>query len=240
MLGLIFTPFSWTGWSYEYCGRHNCYCEPFREGYFVRQPYTAASNFGYLLVGALILQEGVQRRKTAPDGRGGIFVFTPTWYGTSLLLAGWFSFFSHASLTRAGEWFDLMGVYLLESTLLVLSLNRLAVRRKWLGGLMVAILAAGGVQMAAAPQWQMGVIGVLLAGIAGAEIVGRVKGAPHGDNRFLLAGTGLYAAGVAVWGLAGRQGGCLGSWFPGHTIWHVLSAAAVGIFFCYFFQRGQR
>lgn len=228
MVGLTWLPFSWSGWAPEACALRNCYCEPLRYGYFVLQPVTALSNLGYVVVGTLILAARAPQQAN-PLARGRRFA---RWLGVAAVVTGWASYLSHASLTRAGEWLDLMGVYQVLLALLVYSLHRSSGRTVgWLYG--VALLALGA-QMAFAPAWQQVVIGGLLAAWAAVEGYAQWRLRPHASRRYAAFAIVLFAAGAAIWAWYGRAPACAPGEFPWHVAWHLLSAAAIACLFWYY------
>src|SRR5512143_521782 len=102
LLVLRTVPYSWESWQPEICRLRNCYCEPFHNGLFVLQPVNAYSNLGYLLVGVLILGY-LPALSNAQNNKTNLMHVQPAYaltYGTAVLAAGLFSFFSHSSLTR--------------------------------------------------------------------------------------------------------------------------------------------
>lgn len=228
MVALTWLPFSWAGWALEACALRNCYCEPVRNGYFVLQPVTALSNLGYVLVGALILAASATQRGN-PLAQGRRFA---RWLGGAAIITGWASYLSHASLTRAGEWLDLMGVYQVLLALLVYSLHR------WSGrtavGLYGAALLVLGAQMILAPAWQQIVIGVLLAAWVVVEGMAQWRMRPRANRRFAAAAAALFASGAAIWSWYGRAPVCAPGEFPWHVAWHLLSAAAIGCLYWYY------
>jgi hypothetical protein len=237
MLLLARMTYSWSRWIPEACALRNCYCEPFRTGYFVLQPFTAFSNLGYILAGMLVLSFKKQLQKTSPQNPNPMVV-APTWiigYGVTLNLTGWFSFFSHASLTRVGEWFDLMGVYLLLCLLLIYNLKRAGVQKQPLRNIYALLILGLGIQMIWIPQWQQICIVLLLTTVLAAEAWVRLKVHPAGNNRYYLGAVALFAVGAAIWGANGRAPVCAPGSFPWHIAWHLLSATAAYVLFRYYF-----
>lgn len=227
MVGLVFVPFSWAGLQPEVCGVQNCYCEPFRTGFFVKQPVTALSNLGYVLVGALILASAPATANLL--GRGATY---RRWFAAAAVAAGLASYLSHASLTRAGEWLDLMGVYQLLLLLLVYSLQRLT-GRTFLTAYAAALLILA-LQMIYAPAWQQAVIAALLAAWVVVEFALRRVWRPRGRNRYALLALVLFAAGAGIWAANGQSPVCPPGAFPWHVAWHLLSAAAFGLLYRYY------
>ena len=228
MVALTQVAFSWASFAPEACGVRNCYCEPFRAGFFVRQPITALSNLGYVLVGALILAAAPSRQKNALQNER----LFPRWFAAALFITGWASFLSHASLTRLGEWLDLMGVYQLLLVLLVYSLHRLT-GRNFLVFYGVALFVFGA-QMVIAPQWQQVIIAGILSAWVAAEVSVRKLRRPQGKNRFTLLAVIFFAAGAGIWMFNGRAPQCPPGAFPWHLAWHLLSAAAFRFLYRYF------
>lgn len=227
MTGLVFVPYSWAGFLPEVCGVQNCYCEPFRSGSFVRQPLTALSNLGYVLVGALILLS-----TPAAGNRLRSQGMFQVWFAVAALITGWASYLSHASLTRAGEWLDLMGVYQLLLLLLVYSLQRLTGNTLTVAYGAALLLLAG--QMIARPGLQQIVIAALLAGWIVVEFVLRWKRKSRGRNRLAVLALIFFAVGAGIWAANGRAPVCPPGAFPWHIAWHLLSAAAFGLLYRYY------
>jgi hypothetical protein len=236
MILLARVPYSWSGWIPETCALHNCYCEPFRTGYFVLQPITAFSNLGYILAGIVILSEKKQVNMQSFQNRNPM-ITAPAWiigYGVTLNLTGWFSFFSHSSLTRVGEWFDLMGVYLLLCLLLIYNLKRAGIQRQPLDIIYVLLILILGLQMVWVPQLQQVCITLLLTAVLAAEVWVRLKVHPAGNNRYYPGAIALFAVGAAIWAANGRAPVCAPGSFPWHIAWHLLSAAAAFLLFRYY------
>lgn len=238
MVALSLIPYSWMDWTPEACRLRNCYCEPFRTGYFVLQPFTAFSNLGYILAGLFVLSR-VNNRTIALS-----LPFNPmrndhAWgigYGVCLLVTGWFSFFSHASLTRVGEWFDLMGVYTLLSFLIAYNFRRLGSSHLIPILLFSSVLVVLGFQMVFVPEWQQTIITVLVFGTISAEVLAKKVKHPESQTRLLLLAIALFATGASIWAVNGRVPICHPGEFPWHIAWHLLSAGAALVLFQYFWK----
>jgi len=244
LFALRTVPYSWDNWQPESCRLRNCYCEPFHTGLLVLQPVSAYSNLGYLLVGILILGY-LPALYNPQNSRTNLMRVQPAYaltYGTAILAAGLFSFFSHASLTRVGEWFDLIGVYTITGFLLLYNLSRwVALPGQVFASLYAAILALLGIQMAVVPQWQQLCIGVLIGSALLLEAVVRLFRKPHIRDRYLVAAGICFALGGGIWLLNGRAPNCnpaSGNYW--HVAWHLLSAAAAGLLFLYYLSEEQR
>lgn len=222
-LGLQALPGPWAGWARDGCEIANCYCERLSTGW-VTQTVSTYSNLGFVLVG-LLVWAAPRTRPTA--------VHAPT-YGLGLIAIGLGSGFYHASLTRLGEWFDLVGIYVLVGLMVVSNLARLrALTAAQFAAVYAGLVTAGGVQMIVASELQQVMFGgLVVAALALEAAAGR---RPGGDRRWLAAGLAVFAAGVAVWVLDGRLLPCApDAWFQWHALWHVLAAGAAGLLFCYY------
>src|SRR3990172_6764384 len=115
-IAFAFLTFSWEGWERAPCWPDRCFCEAGRAGP-IAEPSDTYSNLSYVLVGLLILGASLPRLRRE---RGGVRANSPNLldqpayplvYGVSVVAIGLGSLFYHASLTVAGRWFDLMGMY---------------------------------------------------------------------------------------------------------------------------------
>lgn len=199
------------------------------------QPQVALSNLGYLLAGLILLHHTHwQNPKDAglSESEPASFGF-PRFFAAGLLMAGAFSFFSHASLSRLGEWFDLMGVYLLGGLLVFHNLGRLTpISTRIRLGMIGAALVAGGTQMAIAPWLQQIGIAIFFGCTVLLEGMVQLTRKPLGVKPFLYAALGSYAAGGILWAVGGGPN-CTNA-VPWHAGWHLLSALAAGLLFFYY------
>ncbi|MGQ0603166.1 MAG: ceramidase domain-containing protein [Anaerolineales bacterium] len=217
-LTLAWLPSPWVSWARDGCEIVDCYCERFDDN-FVAQFVSTYSNLAFVLVGLLVLFAPSPETKYARV------------YGSAAIAIGFGSFFYHASLTRVGEWFDLVGVYALCGLLLLYNFARL--RPLSSGAFAVgflAIVAVGGVQMIVARNLQQLVFGGLIAGALLFEALIWTRGRPRAQARYLAAGMGCFAVGAALWFVP-----CLpGLLIPAHALWHTLAACAAGLMFLYY------
>jgi len=236
--------FSWSAWESEICRLRNCYCEPFQDGGLFLQPLTALSNLGYILAGLFILQSSNQQ--TVPsDVIQNSSQFKPVFqrvFGAAVLLAGLFSTFSHASLTRIGEWFDLMGVYgALGFTVWYALIRLMSASLKMFAWGYLLTLAILGFLMATNPHLQQVWIGILLVISTICELTFRSLKRPFMDNRYLIGALVCFISGGVIWMGFGRAPDCPpGVSFPWHVLWHLLSAAALGLLFPYYLSEYRK
>jgi hypothetical protein len=222
-LALGALPSPWDTWPRDGCQITNCYCEPLRRS-FVVQPISAYSNWGYLLVGLLILAA-----PPGPPGKSTRFL-NARLLGVLALLVAIGSFFSHVSLTLAGEWFDLVGLYAFTGYLALYNLaRRRPVSDRVAGFVFLTVILVGGAQMIVARELQQIVFGVLAVAALAAEGLNWLHGRPPARVRYLFAALACLAVGGAAWFMP-----CLpGLGLPMHPLWHTLTAAAMGLLFVY-------
>jgi dihydroceramidase len=220
-LSLNSLPNVWAGWAPDGCRQARCYCEPIREG-FVAQFAGTYSNLGFGLVGVLIMR--VARR---PHERV---------YGGAVLAVGAGSFFYHTSLTRVGEWFDLVGMYVLTGLLLLFNLERLRPMPGWAFALALSLIAAaGGVQMVVARELQQVFFALLAVSALVLEILVQRRRPLRRDRRYLAGALACFGLGALMWI---GDGSVLPCWpslpFSWHAAWHLLAASSTGLMYLYY------
>lgn len=225
LLGAGALPSPWASWEADPCRAVNCVCERLGAG-AVAQPVAAHSNLGFVLVGLLV--------GAAPDPAG------TRWYrrvfGAAALAAGLGSWFYHASLTRAGEWFDILGLYALTGALLWANLARLRRRPggpRWLAGYLVSLAGLGG-QMAVARELQLVIFAALIAATLLTEAVLWLRGDRPRHALFLAAGLASFGSGAAAWLWEARLPCDPAGLWQWHAVWHALAALAVALLFVYY------
>lgn len=229
------------GWPGEASGcieAGDCYCEAFT-GDLVEQPVNTLSNLGFVAVGLWILTF-VGR----PAAGGNLIGDDPRitrLYGWIAIGLGVGSMAFHATMTEWGGWADLVSMYLFITFFLLYEVRTWQdAPADWLLRMWVwaNVLLAGF-------QWLVdnGIGKFVFAALIVATLVfnrlvatGRGMGRPvRRDQRLFWTGLGLYLAGNVVWTLSRTNGPLCApeSLLQGHALWHLTSAAAVGVFFLY-------
>jgi hypothetical protein len=241
VLSLNFLPNPWAGWPPDPCRAADCFCEAFQNR-LVLQPIAAYTNLAYAGVGMLVLGSRPPVEAGLPDNAMRAHPAYPVLYGLMTIAIGAGSFFYHASLTRVGEWFDLMGMYALTSFLVLYNLTRLRTLSGGMFGLLyLVVLAALGIGLIVANALQQVYMAALVMGALILEGLVQVKRRPRVRRRFLLGGLGCFGLGAIFW--AGSAPGELCGIFgpiPPHALWHILSAAAVGLLYLYYLSEKRR
>ena len=210
---------AWTSWRPATCLPDDCFCEGLRDA-LIRQPANTWSSLGFVVVALWIaarLARGHSSDRTALAGaESGLFA-------GALVLVGLGSAFYHASLTFVGQVFDVSGMYLVATFIL---LHRLAPR--WNLPPVLSVLGfvlVNGILMTAqvtTPSLRRIVFGLLLTSALAVE-----WRASRAGRAWLAAGAGLMALAFAIWIVDRQRLACdPASLVQGHAAWHLLGALA--------------
>ena len=219
MPSLLLAASPWGAWPPATCLPDDCFCEALGKG-LVRQPANTWSSFAFVVVALLV----VSRARRVPQGEATPLPGAEHWlFVGSLALVGLGSAFYHASLTFIGQVFDVSGMYLVATFIL---LHRLGPR--WglrpISGVL-GFVAANAALMAAqvtTPSLRRVVFGALLVVALAVE-----WRAARPGRLWLARGAGLMAAAFLIWVLDRWRLMCAPeSLLQGHAAWHVLGAAA--------------
>ena len=187
----------------------SCFCEAVRAT-GIRQPSNSASSLAFVLVAVLVIVRGSNKTIAA------LFALTLTFVGIG-------SAYFHATLSFTGQFFDVLGMYLVATLALLMSIRR--TRR-----LGTALLISAYVSMNAllaivlytAPEWRRWIFGALLAGIIWAELKDRESRKPY-----LIRAMAIMTVAFIIWVIDFSRIACAPtSIVQGHAIWHILGALA--------------
>jgi len=191
------------------CMPDSCFCEAVRAT-GIRQPSNSASSLAFVLVAVLVIVRGSNKTIAA------LFALTLTFVGIG-------SAYFHATLSFTGQFFDVLGMYLVATLALLMSIRR--TRR-----LGTALLISAYVSMNAllaiilytAPEWRRWIFGALLAGIIWAELKDRESRKPY-----LIRAIAIMTVAFIIWVIDFSRIACAPtSIVQGHAIWHILGALA--------------
>jgi hypothetical protein len=226
---------AWASWRPATCMPDACFCEAIRSG-IVAQPANTWSNLGFVLVGLLII---VQAQAGSSSGERSSLIARHTTYaavyGTACVVTGLGSFFYHASLTFVGQFFDVMGMYLFATFVLLYAVTRVSrlSERAFVAGY-IGLNAILAYVLLAAPNLRRWVFAALLTTGLAFESRARRTSASI-DRRFLQAALVALAAAFLIWILDLTKVLCAPqSWLQGHAVWHLLCAAATGLGYLYY------
>ena len=160
----------------------------------------------------------------------------PAVFALALIVVGLGSAFYHASLTFAGQFADVFGMYLIGTFVLVYNVARL---HKLSAGTVVTSYVTLNVILAIAlytlPELRRyAFAGVIVAALL-VEFRVRQRGPTTADARYLVAGVFILLIAFVVWTLDLRRLMCNAeSVWQGHAMWHVLGAVACGCVYLFF------
>jgi hypothetical protein len=213
------------------CTATHCFCEMPRFGSLILQPSDSWSAYGYVLAGFLMI----------------VLAGDPAWdsafprtaartFGVTAIMVGLGSVLLHATLTLWGQFFDVLGMYLVGSFLLVRAIarwqsipDRLAIV---LYLLLCATLTAVLVVEPEVRRWLFAVVLIL------AILIELIFARPLRNGallRLYLLGILAKAVAFAIWIMDQRGTLCSpGSVVQGHAIWHLLGALSLWLSFGYY------
>ena len=207
-----------------------CFCEAVHMNEALRQPANTVSSFGFVVVGLLIAAASLGLRKSAR--------LVPL-YGVALgimtAIVGVGSAYYHASLTFTGQFFDILGMYLMASFVLIYALQRLynLSNRNSIALYVVMNVFLTGLQVVIPDLRRYTFAIVLVVGLI-VEFV-YLRRTPMIAARWLYIGLGLFALAYVIWILDNSHLLCLpDSLLQGHAVWHLLGAIATGCLYLYY------
>jgi dihydroceramidase len=221
----------WAAYVPASCAATRCFCEAPRTGMLLLQPANTWSSFGYVLIGSLML--------TLPYGRdpaSALSGMSGRTLGVTAIVVGVGSGLLHATLTLWGQFFDVLGMYLVGSFLLVSAIARW---RRIPDGAAVATYALLCLSLVTvlilAPEVRRWLFAVLLILAIVIEMVFARRRRPGARIAFYLWGLAATVAAFGVWVL--DQEGVLcapHSLLQGHAVWHLLGAVSLWLSFNYY------
>ncbi len=218
----------WSEWYPATCLQRGCFCEAPNPHSPIRQMANTVSSLGYLFSGALALTSSKTTRRFS---RGHAAVF-----GVSSLLIGVGSAFYHASLTFSGQFFDVLGMFMLATFMLVYAFERIwDLRFAVTFGLYLIIVIFLSLLQTSLPDTRRFVFAVVLVVALFFETYYRKQKAPVVAAQKLHLGIILLAVAFAIWILDQARIVCFEtSLVQGHAIWHLLGAASVWLLYQYY------
>jgi dihydroceramidase len=222
---------NWAQYAPATCTTTRCFCELPRIGALIVQPANSWSSYGYVFAGFLMIVLANARQWTSAMPRSAATVF-----GITAISVGLGSVLLHATLTLWGQFFDVLGMYLVGSFMLVSALAR------WLripdGRAILLYGALGGALVTALivePEVRRWLFLVLLVSAIVIEMAfarPRRQGVVVG---YYLLGIVAKAVAFTIWNL--DQNGIIcspTSLLQGHAVWHLLGATSIFLTFCYY------
>jgi hypothetical protein len=230
-------PFGWENWRPASCMPGHCFCEAIRTT-GIRQPSNAWSSLAFVLVSLLVVGHALAIRsmpRFTPTNAMARHLVYPLLFALASLLIGFGSAFYHASLSFAGQFVDVFGMYLIATFVLMYNIGRL---HPISATAAVAGYALANVALAAllyeVPLLRRVMFGVVIVTALAVELPIRRRLQPVLNGRLLGSAIVILAIGFAVWILDIANILCApASTLQGHAVWHV--AGAVSTLLLYFF-----
>lgn len=219
----------WGAYAPASCAATRCFCESPRTGSLLLQPANTWSSFGYVLVGCLMV--------LAPhDPASALSRVSARTLGVTSIIVGIGSGLLHATLTLWGQFFDVLGMYLVGSFLLISALARWRrVTDAAAVALYVALCAALVAGLLVLPDVRRWLFAVLLVLAVIAEMALARRSRPGVRIILYLAGLVATAMAFGVWILDQEGVVCApSSLIQGHAVWHLLGAASLWLTFSYY------
>jgi ceramidase len=201
------------------CMPHSCFCEEIRSD-GLRQPANSLSSLAFVLVAAIVILRGWRDERV----KASLFALTLAFVGIG---SAWY----HGSLSFTGQFFDVLGMYLIATLALLLSLSQI---RHFTTATMVAAYAAINFLLAAilwvAPVYRRWIFAGLLAGIIATEMRNNA-----GERRYMLRAIAVMGIAFVIWILDFTRTLCSpSSPIQGHAVWHILGALAAWFLFLHY------
>jgi len=218
---LLLQPNVWDDWKPATCITKGCFCERVREQSPIRQAANTYSSLAFVCSGVLIVTLGCKRDRL-PAGYSRLM-------GISVVIIGVGSAFYHASLTFIGQFFDVLGMFLLAAFMLIYAIERIWTLRfttsLWL--YLSLNLFLGWLQFAIPDTRRYGFAVVIVIALL-FEYYYRLKAEPVIQVKWLSFGVGLLVVAYIIWILDNMRIVCFeNSLLQGHALWHILGAISV-------------
>ena len=225
----------WSHFAPASCTATKCFCEMPRTGALLLQPANSISSFGYVFVGLLMILMARSR-----EWISGFPPLAASVLGLAAVIVGIGSVLLHATLTLWGQFFDVLGMYLIGGFFLVSALakwrhipdRRVMVYYALLCAVLVAILYA-------LPEVRRCLFAVVLLAAIILELVFARPRRPHVRTGYYVAGLIANIVAFTIWNLDQNGQLCApDSLLQGHAVWHLLGAAA--LWFAFLYYRSER
>ena len=226
----LFGP-DWLRFASATCTETRCFCEMPRTGALLLQPANSLSSLGFVSIGFLMILMARSR-----DWISALPPLSASMLGVAAIIVGIGSVLLHATLTLWGQFFDVLGMYLVSGFFLVSALA------KWRGipdrramiyyGILCAMLVAILYALPEVRRWLFAVILLL-------ELVFARPLRPQVRTGYYVAGLVANIVAFTIWNLDQRGQLCAPeSLLQGHAIWHLLGAVA--LWFAFLYYRSER
>ena len=221
----------WAVYAPATCTATRCFCEFPRVGALIVQPANSWSSYGYAFAGFLmiVLSQGA-------DWKSRFRSEAAAWFGVTAIFVGLGSVLLHATLTLWGQFFDVMGMYLVGGFMLVSAVVR------WRGlsaqvavVLYLALVGALLLVLYQVPDVRRWLFAVVLLAAIVVEL-GFARPRRKGVRvSYYFGGIAAKAVAFTIWNLDQHGTLCASeSLWQGHAAWHLLGATSLWLTFLYY------
>lgn len=218
--------YTWSNWKPATCMPEACFCEGLRSG-IMAQPANTWSSLGFVFVGLMILSARFHGR--GESELNAMRVAHTLVYGAAMILIGLGSAFYHASLTFVGQFFDVMGMYLLASFILLYNLSRVtALHERTFVLLYLALNAVLAILLLVLPELRRYLFALLIL----AALVLAYAAQTRTPRKYLAAAVATLLLSFLFFLLDLTKIFCAPkSWLQGHALWHLGGALSAGLLY---------
>ena len=221
----------WSLFAPATCTATRCFCEMPRIGSLIVQPANSWSSYGYAFAGFLmiVLSQG-------QNWSSAFHKSAAAWFGVTAIFVGLGSVLLHATLTLWGQFFDVMGMYLVSGFMLVSAIARwrnVTARNALLlyfcvvGGLLLVLYLV--------PEVRRALFAVVLIAAIAVEMIFARPLRHKVRASYYLIGIVVKAVAFTIWNLDQQGLVCAPqSPFQGHAVWHLLGATSLWFTFLYY------
>tara|TARA_R110001599_G_scaffold26856_5_gene94728 strand:- start:5567 stop:6349 length:783 start_codon:yes stop_codon:yes gene_type:complete len=225
----------WSRFAAATCTETRCFCEMPRTGATLLQPANSLSSFGFVFVGFLMM--------LLAWSRGWMSALSPlaaSTLGVAAIITGIGSVLLHATLTLWGQFFDVLGMYLVSGFFLIYALAKwrgIDDRRAMLYYVLLCVVLVA--ILYAVPEVRRWLFAVILLAAIILELGFARPLRPNIRTGYYLAGLVANIVAFTIWNLDQRGQLCNPeSLLQGHGVWHLLGAVA--LWFAFLYYRSER
>lgn len=228
LISLSRADYSWADWKAATCMPDMCFCEAIRPG-SIAQPANTWSSLGFVLVGLLILS----RRFFQSQPASGFSTMHTLVYALATIFIGLGSTFYHASLTFVGQFFDVLGMYLLGGFILLHNLARArSLVAKNFVAAYVALNLALAVLLITLPELRRYLFAALILAALVWAYHPRRPASSVTQRKYLAWAVITLLLAFIIFLLDLTKIFCSPySWLQGHALWHLGGALAAGLLY---------
>ena len=227
----------WSVWRPATCMPDACFCEAVAAG-TVRQSANTWSSLAFAWVGFLVLGLMLEDRRAQSVQANAMTqsMLYPIVFAAAIITVGLGSAFYHASLSFLGQFFDVFGMYLIGTFVIVYNISRRYQLPALRGAASYLLLNA----LLAVALWEVPVLrrylfAALIAVALWLEWRARSDQDRSIDFRYLSASLAVLALAFGIWILDITHLVCAPeSLIQGHALWHLLGALSSGLLYLYF------